>query len=182
MKSAYCVFILFSNSVNLTSIRAKHALKLGLEIQPMCFSMKSLDNSQSNYCANVLSMCLSWVKTNQSRIKESTYTTNSNQLSSNLTCKFCFTYMGVSENNGTPKSSDLIGFSIINHPFWGTPIFGNTHILQASQPIFGCVGHRVSCIVGFMAHPIVLWMALRYQRCLGVGVCRRNPIAVEGCQ
>jgi len=26
-----------------------------------------------------------------------------------------------------PKSSILIGFSIINHPFWGTPIFGNTH-------------------------------------------------------
>ena len=37
-------------------------------------------------------------------------------------------YMGVSENSGTPKSSMLIGFSIINHPFWGTPIFGNTHI------------------------------------------------------
>ena len=34
--------------------------------------------------------------------------------------------MGVSKNNGkTPKSSMLIGFSIINHPFWGTPIFGN---------------------------------------------------------
>ena len=31
--------------------------------------------------------------------------------------------MDVSENNGTPKSSILIGFSIINHPFWGTPIF-----------------------------------------------------------
>ena len=30
--------------------------------------------------------------------------------------------MGVSENNGTPKSSIFIGFSIINHPFWGTPI------------------------------------------------------------
>ena len=27
-----------------------------------------------------------------------------------------------------PKSSILIGFSIINHPFWGTPIFGNTHM------------------------------------------------------
>ena len=26
-----------------------------------------------------------------------------------------------------PKSSILIGFSIINHPFWGTPIFGNTY-------------------------------------------------------
>ena len=29
-----------------------------------------------------------------------------------------------------PKSSISIGFSIIKHPFWGTPIFGNTHILQ----------------------------------------------------
>ena len=36
--------------------------------------------------------------------------------------------MDVSKNRGTPKSSILIGFSIINHPFWGTPIFGNTHI------------------------------------------------------
>ena len=26
--------------------------------------------------------------------------------------------VGVSENSGTPKSSILIGFSIINHPFW----------------------------------------------------------------
>ena len=26
--------------------------------------------------------------------------------------------MDVSENSGTPKSSILIGFSIINHPFW----------------------------------------------------------------
>jgi len=34
----------------------------------------------------------------------------------------------VSENNGTPKSSILIGFSIINHPFWDTPIFRNTHM------------------------------------------------------
>jgi len=33
--------------------------------------------------------------------------------------------MDVSENSGTPKSSILIGISIINHPFWGTPIFGN---------------------------------------------------------
>ena len=37
-------------------------------------------------------------------------------------------HMGVSKNRGTPKSSILIGFSIINHPFWDTPIFGNTHI------------------------------------------------------
>jgi len=32
----------------------------------------------------------------------------------------------VSENSGTPKSSIFRWFSIINHPFWGTTIFGNT--------------------------------------------------------
>ena len=32
-----------------------------------------------------------------------------------------WTYLDVSENSGTPKS--------INHPFWGTPIFGNTHVV-----------------------------------------------------
>ena len=31
--------------------------------------------------------------------------------------------MDVSENGGTPKSSRFIGFSIINHPFWDSPIF-----------------------------------------------------------
>ena len=36
--------------------------------------------------------------------------------------------MDVSENSGTPKSSTLTVFSIINHPFWDTPNFGNTHI------------------------------------------------------
>ena len=32
--------------------------------------------------------------------------------------------MSVSENSVTPKSSIFIGFPIINHPFWGTLIFG----------------------------------------------------------
>ena len=36
--------------------------------------------------------------------------------------------MGVSKNSSTPKSSFSIGVSIINHPFWGNPIFGNIHI------------------------------------------------------
>ena len=40
--------------------------------------------------------------------------------------------MGVSKNRGTPKSSILIWFSIINHPFWGTLIFGNTHIFRVN--------------------------------------------------
>ena len=46
----------------------------------------------------------------------------------------CGVYMDVSENSGTPKSFILIGFSILNHPFWGTPIFGNTHIIYSKSP------------------------------------------------
>ena len=40
--------------------------------------------------------------------------------------------MDVSKNSGTPKSSILIEFSIINHPFWGTTILGNPHVLPPS--------------------------------------------------
>ena len=35
----------------------------------------------------------------------------------------------VSLNGGTPKSSIFMGFSILNHPFWGTFIFGNTNVV-----------------------------------------------------
>ena len=45
------------------------------------------------------------------------------------TIRIVFYHLGVSRNGGTPKSFILIGFIIINHPFWGTPIFGNTHLL-----------------------------------------------------
>ena len=48
-------------------------------------------------------------------------------------------YMGVSKNNGTPKSSILIGFSIRNHPFWGTPILGNAHIRLIDSDDWGIV-------------------------------------------
>ena len=44
--------------------------------------------------------------------------------------------MGVSKNRGTPKSSILIRFSIINHPFWGTTIFGNTHIILKTSSTY----------------------------------------------
>ena len=40
-------------------------------------------------------------------------------------------FMDVSKNSGTPKSSILIGFSIINHRFWGTvPLFLETPSLK----------------------------------------------------
>ena len=47
-------------------------------------------------------------------------------------------YMGISKNRGTTKSSNLIGFSIINHPFWGTPIFGNTQIVCRNSELPQC--------------------------------------------
>ena len=37
--------------------------------------------------------------------------------------KWVFRKIGV-----PPKSSIFLGFSITNHPFWGTPIFGNTQM------------------------------------------------------
>ncbi len=33
-----------------------------------------------------------------------------------------------------PQTWILIGFSIINHPFWGTPIFGKTHFWGGWKP------------------------------------------------
>ena len=46
-------------------------------------------------------------------------------------------YMGVSKNRGgPPKSSILIGFSIINHPFWGVlPLFLGQHPYNSCQLI-----------------------------------------------
>ena len=38
-------------------------------------------------------------------------------------------HVGVSKNKGAPKSSILIGFSIINHPFW-VPLFLETPMYQ----------------------------------------------------
>ena len=46
--------------------------------------------------------------------------------------------MGVSQINGTPKSSILIGFSIINHPFWGYPYFWK----HPSETFLGVSGNK----------------------------------------
>ena len=37
------------------------------------------------------------------------------------------TQYGCFQKQWYPKSSIWIGFSIVNHPVWVTPIFGNTH-------------------------------------------------------
>ena len=43
--------------------------------------------------------------------------------------------MGVSEMVVPPNHPFLIGISILNHPFWGTTIFGNIHIFQMDGSI-----------------------------------------------
>ena len=59
--------------------------------------------------------------------------------------------MDVSKNSGTPKSSILIGCSIINHQFWGTLIFGNTQISPLLITFFGFRPFRWDI---FVPHPL----------------------------
>ena len=55
--------------------------------------------------------------------------------------------MDVSKNSGTPKSSILIWFSIINHPFWGTPMFGFNILAYAL--LGACLWSRFHRLPGF---------------------------------
>ena len=61
------------------------------------------------------------------------------------------------KNSGTPKSSILIGFSIINHPFWGIPIFGNTHMFSMEND------HQK----GHMSFPPRRWLRCLDQEAIG---------------
>ena len=64
--------------------------------------------------------------------------------------------MGVSKNRGTPKSSILIGFSIINHPFWGTPIFGNTQKNPRKMPFQKSLFSNSQGVAAYKNHEDVL--------------------------
>ena len=43
---------------------------------------------------------------------------------------YYYMYIEVSINGATPRSSNFLGVSPINHPFWGTPIYGNFHVVR----------------------------------------------------
>ena len=60
---------------------------------------------------------------------------------------------GRSPGNGTPKSSILIGFSIINHPFWGTPILGNHPYTPGREYIDGATAQPPSSVVFLFSGP-----------------------------
>ena len=106
--------------------------------------------------------------------------------------------MDVSENNGTPKSSILIGFSIINHPFWGTPIFGNTHMLydllvfeppSFLRPLFrfGRSTSRIRVIwrswrIAFISFLIVIIPCDGHERCAPCIICILRVSRNIACQ
>ena len=52
--------------------------------------------------------------------------------------------MEVSINGGTPKSSIFMGFSIINHPFLGTPMTMETSISSYQYLILAKMGEAKS--------------------------------------
>ena len=61
-------------------------------------------------------------KDNQEGMTASTSTIEKSEFPHEGPAKHIPTHEGISKNRGTPKSSILIGLSIINHPFCGTPI------------------------------------------------------------
>ena len=72
-------------------------------------SQPQKNNLQVNFWGETVCLALLWDTATVSKIRVDQYIMS------------IWLYMGVSKNNGTPKSSILIGFSLINHPFWGTP-------------------------------------------------------------
>ena len=71
------------------------------------------------------------------------------------------------KNKGTPKSSILIRCSIINHPFWGTPIFGSIHIFS-----FFCGDcYDVPCANPQQTTQIQSWLDKTQEG--SVGICHR---------
>ena len=60
--------------------------------------------------------------------------------------------LDVSENSGTTKSSILIGFSIINHPFWGLHIFWKHLIVHAPLGGIPLLLNRLSGFHGHQSH------------------------------
>ena len=60
----------------------------------------------------------------------------------------------------TPKSSILIGFSPINRPFWGTPIFGNSHMEVTTSKSQSSRSHHLG--------------PREYAKCLGGGSSSRG--------
>ena len=69
------------------------------------------------------------------------------------------THVGVSINRGTPKSSILIGCSLINHPLLGTPIEGSPHVSLPAKMGSRPAVPRILAIWRIMSRPALLNLA-----------------------
>ena len=76
-----------------------------------------------------------------------------------------------------PKHFNRIGFSIINHPFWGTSIFGNTHIFLLG---FFCInpwGYPACRVVFFLIKIMInLGIMKFHNRLLDIDVDKPEPL------
>ena len=70
-------------------------------------------------------------------------------------------HVDVSKNSGTPKSSILIGFSIINHPFWGTPNFRKHPYFSRATQLPSGVLHSAF----FMSHVFIAFLMYLMYEC-----------------
>ena len=101
---AYCTLCQLSNSASTIAPEFLKAVVAG-GLGPWCH-----DDSSSHGQQKSLSRCLFFLKGNR----------GVNQ----VPMKFHTLNMEVSESSGTSQSSVSMGFSMINHLFWRTPIYG----------------------------------------------------------
>ena len=71
---------------------------------------------------------------------------------SHVLFNFTSHHMEISRNEGSPKSSILIGFSLVNHPFWGTSIYGNPHIAPDAEKTRGQSQNQTSSLGPGLRH------------------------------
>ncbi len=93
---------------------------------------------------------------------------------------------GVSKNRGgPPKSSILIGISLINHPFLGTIIFGNTQNYPTYE-IYGrwlCTRglfdphHVIMCLVSYKSSHLNRYESFAFNRLQEIGTHLAAPLS-----
>ena len=87
--------------------------------------------------------------------------------------------MDVSEKMGTPKSSILTGFSIINHPFLGTSIFGNIHIGKPLKTKNSGLNLQLEFKKGEFS-PMAGWLCGRPKERFGPTCCSQVVVGILG--
>ena len=103
-------------------------------------------------------------------------------------CESANGYMGVSENSGTPKSSILIGCSIINHQFF-VILGGGFQIFFILTPYLGKIPILTNIFQRGWNHQLVnwflpvvgldIWGSLKMK---GIGILRGSPIRIPNHQ